>query len=69
MLNITLPLSYIPSPNVAFLANSFVYVLESIVKHIKVFSLAPVAHACNPSYSGGQDQEVGSSKPAWANSS
>jgi hypothetical protein len=28
-----------------------------------------VAHACNPSYSGGRDQEDRSSKPAWANSS
>jgi hypothetical protein len=28
-----------------------------------------VAHACNPSYSGGRDQEDGGSKPAWANSS
>jgi hypothetical protein len=29
----------------------------------------PVAHACNPSYSGGRDQEDLGSKPAWANSS
>jgi hypothetical protein len=28
-----------------------------------------VAHACNPSYSGGRAQEDHSSKPAWANSS
>jgi hypothetical protein len=27
-----------------------------------------VAHACNPSYSGGRDQEDHSSKTAWANS-
>jgi hypothetical protein len=27
-----------------------------------------VAHACNPSYSGGRDQEHGGSKLAWANS-
>jgi hypothetical protein len=27
-----------------------------------------VAHACNPSYSGGRDQEDHSSKPAQANS-
>jgi hypothetical protein len=27
-----------------------------------------VAHACNPSYSGGRDQEDYSLKPAWANS-
>jgi hypothetical protein len=29
---------------------------------------APVAHTCNPSYSGGRDQEDWSSKPAQANS-
>jgi hypothetical protein len=28
----------------------------------------PVTHACNPSYSGGRDQEDHGSKPAWANS-
>jgi hypothetical protein len=28
----------------------------------------PVAHACNPSYSGGRDQDDCDSKPAWANS-
>jgi hypothetical protein len=27
-----------------------------------------VAHACNPSYLGGRDQEDHSSKPVWANS-
>jgi hypothetical protein len=26
---------------------------------------APVAHTCNPIYSGGRDQEDRSSKPAW----
>jgi hypothetical protein len=31
-------------------------------------SRAPVAHACNPSYSGGRDQADHDSKPAWANS-
>jgi hypothetical protein len=28
-----------------------------------------VAHTCNPSYSGGRDQEDRSLKPAWGNSS
>jgi hypothetical protein len=28
-----------------------------------------VAHTCNPSYSGGRDQEARDSKPAQANSS
>jgi hypothetical protein len=32
-------------------------------------SWALVVHACNPSYSGGRDQEEFSSKPAWANCS
>jgi hypothetical protein len=37
---------------------------------IKSFlSQVPVAHACNPSYSGGRDQKDQGSKPAWANSS
>jgi hypothetical protein len=31
-------------------------------------SWAPVAHTCNPSYSGGRDQEDCGSKPAQANS-
>jgi hypothetical protein len=32
------------------------------------FSQAPVAHDCNPSYSGGRDQEDQGSKPTLANS-
>jgi hypothetical protein len=28
----------------------------------------PMAHACNPSYSGGRDQEDCSLKPAWGKS-
>jgi hypothetical protein len=32
-------------------------------------SQTPVAHAYNPSCSGGRDQEDLGSKPAWANSS
>jgi hypothetical protein len=31
--------------------------------------MAPVAHTCNPSYSGGIHQEDRGLKPAWANSS
>jgi hypothetical protein len=31
-------------------------------------SRAPEAHSCNPSYSGGRDQEDHSLKPAQANS-
>jgi hypothetical protein len=33
------------------------------------FNQAPVAHACNPSYSRSRDQEDRCSKPAQANSS
>jgi hypothetical protein len=33
-----------------------------------MYSQVPVAHTCNPSYSGGRDQEDPSLKPAWANS-
>jgi hypothetical protein len=40
---------------------------RGLVKNF-VENWAPVAHACNPSYSGGRDQEVHSSKPAQANS-
>jgi hypothetical protein len=31
----------------------------------KVSGQVPLAHACNPSFSGGRDQEVGGSKSAW----
>jgi hypothetical protein len=34
-----------------------------------ISELVQVAHTCNPSYSGGRDQEDRSLKPAWANSS
>jgi hypothetical protein len=38
--------------------------------HIKInSSWVPVAHACNPSYSGGRNQKDYGSKPAQANSS
>jgi hypothetical protein len=36
---------------------------------LKIESWALVAHACNPSYSGGKDQEDQGSKPTQANSS
>jgi hypothetical protein len=35
---------------------------------VGIICWAPVAHTCNPSYSGGRDQEDGISKPAQANS-
>jgi hypothetical protein len=41
--------------------------LGGLLKVLKI-SWASVAHICNPSYSGGRDQEDRSLKPAWANS-
>jgi hypothetical protein len=35
----------------------------------ELFCQVPVAHTCNPGYSGGRDQEDHGSKPTWANSS
>jgi hypothetical protein len=45
--------------------------LDSLVTTIKrkKINWGLVAHACNPSYSGGRDQEDRGSKPAWANCS
>jgi hypothetical protein len=40
--------------------------------HLNIYayiSWALVAHSCNPSYSGGRDQEDHSSKPSQANNS
>jgi hypothetical protein len=34
-----------------------------------MYCQVPVAHLCNPGYSGDRDQKGLSSKPAWANSS
>jgi hypothetical protein len=40
--------------------------MEKITQRQK--TLVPVAHASNPSYSGGRDQEDRGLKPAWAKS-
>jgi hypothetical protein len=40
-----------------------------MIKKTRLLSQAPVAHACNPSYSEGRDQEDHGLKPAQANSS
>jgi hypothetical protein len=45
------------------------YVLSSRPCLKKIKSQMPVAHACNPSYSGGRDQEDGGLKPVWEKSS
>jgi hypothetical protein len=61
------------------LSSSFAFIRDSYNDHPTLFivcqeSLKPhlgqvlVAHACNPSYTGGRDQEDLGSKPAWANS-
>jgi hypothetical protein len=44
-------------------------VVVTWVFSLKISSQAPVAHGCNPSYSGGSDLEGLGSKPAQANSS
>jgi hypothetical protein len=41
-------------------------ILSSICSSLSI-GWAPVAHACNPSYSGSRDQEDQGSKPSWAN--
>jgi hypothetical protein len=48
----------------------FLLVGEALIKYSTTRthgSWAPVAHTCNPSYSGGRDQEDRGSKPAPAN--
>jgi hypothetical protein len=42
--------------------------VKPCLKKKKRKSWVLVAHACNPSYSGGSDQEDSGSKPAQANS-
>jgi hypothetical protein len=42
--------------------------LEILFKKKNARSQAPVAHTCNPSYSGGKDQKDRGSKSAQANS-
>jgi hypothetical protein len=41
--------------------------LQAFKWKIKILSQVLVAHACNPSYSGGRDQEDPGSKPAQGN--
>jgi hypothetical protein len=49
--------------------HNFLFHYENLIKKkIKQNRWAPVAHACNPSYPGGRDQEDHGSKPAQANS-
>jgi hypothetical protein len=47
----------------------FVWTLEGQGFNNHEPSQVPVAHACNPSYSGGRDQEDHGLKPAQENSS
>jgi hypothetical protein len=41
---------------------------DCCMSNIFISGWAPVAHTCNPSYTGGRDQDAHSSKPAWVNS-
>jgi hypothetical protein len=43
--------------------------LKQFGKERMTWSQVPVAHASNPSYSGGRDHEGRGSKPLWANNS
>jgi hypothetical protein len=54
-----------------FVLFCYYWSFEFRVFHMKSKLLSPalVAHACNPSYSGGRDQGDHGSKPAQANSS
>jgi hypothetical protein len=42
-------------------------ITHAFIVYFKLSSQAPVAHACNPRYSGGRDQEDRRSKQAQAN--
>jgi hypothetical protein len=44
------------------------YFQTIIMSKLSSLSQARVAYTCNPSYSGGKDQEDHDLKPAWANS-
>jgi hypothetical protein len=44
------------------------YTSGAFAKQKRELCQVPVAHTCNPSYSGGKDQEDHGLKPAWANS-
>jgi hypothetical protein len=44
-------------------------VVYELTSPLKMIVAEPVAHTCNPRYSGGRDQENRGWKPAWANSS
>jgi hypothetical protein len=46
----------------------FINTSKSALPHPTPCSWAPMAHTCNPIYSGGRDQEGCGSKPAQANS-
>jgi hypothetical protein len=47
----------------------YVHVLVYHLWFVQILSQMSVAHACNPSYSRGREQEDHCSKSAWANSS
>jgi hypothetical protein len=47
----------------------FMHFLKFILRFLKIKSGHSImVHSCNPSYSGGRDQEDWGLKPAWANS-
>jgi hypothetical protein len=55
--------------SVCYLFNYFCWIHYQFFYVTKTLNnWVPVAHTCNPSYSGGRDQEDHSLKSAWANS-
>jgi hypothetical protein len=67
------------SPHFSSAADSLIFIFSCITYPCNpltgfpvlkiIANLVLVAHACNPSYWGGRDQEDSGSKPTWANSS
>jgi hypothetical protein len=45
---------------------AYIDYIQPLFKNLHLFSQVPIAHACNPSYSGGRDQEDRNLKPALA---
>jgi hypothetical protein len=47
---------------------SYFSIYTTSSKNVSKLSQMLVAHACNPSYSGGRDQDDHGVQPTWANS-
>jgi hypothetical protein len=65
----TCPPSYCGKLKIGGLRSRLAQEKQNPISKITRASQAPVPQTCNPNYSGGRDEKVHSSKPAWANSS